>query len=204
MRTRGLALLVLGLSMAGWACAANPVATAGPAAVDPAHYQALHWRLIGPFRGGRVLTVAGIPGDSRHFYFGAVDGGVWSTQDAGRTWQPLFDSQPVGSIGAIAIAPSSPSTIYVGTGEADMRSDIVSIAGGDTITMRIAMTTDSIRESIGGRTATTCGSGTAAIGCRSTSARPCTSYLTSLSITCPRRRRATTGCAWITTLFSQR
>jgi photosystem II stability/assembly factor-like uncharacterized protein len=124
VRTRSLAWLVLGMVMAGWACAADPVANAGPAAVDPSYYQALHWRLIGPFRGGRVLTVAGIPGDGRHFYFGAVDGGVWTTQDAGRTWQPLFDHEPVGSIGAIALAPSSPSTIYVGTGEADMRSDI--------------------------------------------------------------------------------
>ncbi|MGH8198939.1 MAG: WD40/YVTN/BNR-like repeat-containing protein [Steroidobacteraceae bacterium] len=116
---RGLAWLVVGMSLANLACAA-----AGPSAIDSANYQALHWRLIGPFRGGRVLAVTGIPGDSRHFYFGSVDGGVWATQDAGRTWQPIFDGQPVGSIGAIAIAPSSPSTIYVGTGEADMRSDI--------------------------------------------------------------------------------
>ena len=94
------------------------------AAVDPALYQDLNWRLIGPFRGGRVLTVAGIPGDARRFYFGAVDGGVWATQDAGRTWQPIFDGEPDGSIGALAIAPSDPAMIYVGTGEADMRSDI--------------------------------------------------------------------------------
>jgi photosystem II stability/assembly factor-like uncharacterized protein len=121
---RALAWLVLGLSLARWACAADPIAAPGPGAVDPSDYQALHWRLIGPFRGGRVLAVTGIAGDSRHFYFGAVDGGVWATQDAGRTWQPLFDREPVGSIGAIAVAPSSPSIIYVGTGEADMRSDI--------------------------------------------------------------------------------
>lgn len=94
------------------------------ATVDPSLYQGLSWRLIGPFRGGRVLTVAGIPGDARHFYFGAVDGGVWATADAGRTWQPIFDSEPVGSIGALALAPSDPKTIYVGSGEADMRSDI--------------------------------------------------------------------------------
>ena len=71
-----------------------------------------------------MLAVAGIPGDSRHFYFGAVGGGVWATNDAGRTWQPIFDGEPAGSIGALAIAPSDPHTIYVGTGEADMRSDI--------------------------------------------------------------------------------
>jgi photosystem II stability/assembly factor-like uncharacterized protein len=116
---RGLAWLVVGLSLANLACAA-----AGPSAVGASDYQALQWRLIGPFRGGRVLAVTGIPGDSRDFYFGSVDGGVWKTQDAGRTWQPIFDGEPVGSIGAIAIAPSSPGTIYVGTGEADMRSDI--------------------------------------------------------------------------------
>src|SRR5574337_1084162 len=94
------------------------------ATVDPSLYQDLSWRSIGPFRGGRVLAVAGIAGDARHFYFGAVDGGVWATADAGRTWQPIFDSQPVGSIGALALAPSDPKTIYVGSGEADMRSDI--------------------------------------------------------------------------------
>ena len=84
----------------------------------------LHWRLLGPFRGGRVLTVAGVPGQPQHFYFGAVNGGVWETLDAGRTWQPIFDEEPVGSIGALAIAPSDPKVIYVGSGEADMRSDI--------------------------------------------------------------------------------
>jgi photosystem II stability/assembly factor-like uncharacterized protein len=115
-------------------CAAQPALPAAPSArlpgaspaarVDPALYQALRWRLIGPFRGGRVLAVAGIPGDALHFYFGAVDGGVWETSDAGRTWQPIFDAEPVGSIGALAIAPSDPRTLYVGTGEADMRSDI--------------------------------------------------------------------------------
>jgi photosystem II stability/assembly factor-like uncharacterized protein len=84
----------------------------------------LHWRLIGPFRGGRVLAVSGVPGQPQHFYFGSVNGGVWETNDTGRTWQPIFDSQPIGSIGALAIAPSDPQTIYVGSGEADMRSDI--------------------------------------------------------------------------------
>lgn len=99
-------------------------ATAQAAGFDPALFSDLHWRLIGPFRGGRVLAVSGVPGNPAHFYFGSVDGGVWETRDAGRTWQPIFDSQHVGSIGALAIAPSNPDVIYVGSGEADMRSDI--------------------------------------------------------------------------------
>src|SRR5919201_4693074 len=97
---------------------------AATAAVDPALYQELRWRLIGPFRGGRVLAVSGVPGEPEHFYFGSVNGGVWETRDAGRTWQPIFDSQPIGSIGALAVSRSNPNVIYVGSGEADMRSDI--------------------------------------------------------------------------------
>jgi len=99
-------------------------AVARAAAVDPSLFQELHWRLIGPFRGGRVLAVSGVPGEPDHFYFGSVNGGVWETRDTGRTWQPIFDDQPIGSIGALAIAPSNPKVIYVGSGESDMRSDI--------------------------------------------------------------------------------
>ncbi|HSC48246.1 MAG TPA: hypothetical protein VLG68_09175, partial [Gammaproteobacteria bacterium] len=78
----------------------------------------------GPFRGGRVLAVTGVRGEPKHFYFGSVDGGVWETDDTGRTWHPIFDAVQVGSIGAIALAPTDPKVIYVGSGEADMRSDI--------------------------------------------------------------------------------
>ncbi len=106
---------------AGWSSAAPPAAAPS---VDPALFSGLHWRLIGPFRGGRVLAVTGVPGEPDHFYFGSVGGGVWETSNAGRTWAPIFDGQPVASIGAIAVAPSNPRTIYVGSGEADMRSQI--------------------------------------------------------------------------------
>ncbi len=99
-------------------------AIAASSLVPPALFQGLHWRLIGPFRGGRVLAVTGVVQHPQRFYFGAVDGGVWRSDDAGRTWRPIFDGEPVGSIGAIAVAPSDPNVVYVGTGEADMRSDI--------------------------------------------------------------------------------
>ena len=99
-------------------------AAAEAAPVNPQLFQDLQWRSVGPFRGGRVLAVAGDPVDSRRFYFGGVNGGVWRTDDAGRTWVPIFDKVDIGSIGTIAVAPSSPKRIYVGTGEADMRSDI--------------------------------------------------------------------------------
>ena len=92
--------------------------------IDPALYSGLRWRSIGPFRGGRVNGVSGVPGQPNTFYFGSVGGGVWKTTNAGRTWNPIFDSQPIASIGAIGVAPSNPNVVYVGTGEADMRSQI--------------------------------------------------------------------------------
>ena len=92
--------------------------------IDPALYSGLSWRSIGPFRGGRVNGVSGVPGQPNTFYFGSVGGGVWKTTNAGRTWNPIFDSQPIASIGAIGVAPSNPNVVYVGTGEADMRSQI--------------------------------------------------------------------------------
>ncbi|MGA2353520.1 MAG: hypothetical protein ABSG02_03425 [Terriglobales bacterium] len=92
-------------------------------------FNGLRWRLIGPFRGGRVVAVAGVPGDSTTFYFGGVNGGVWKTTDAGTVWMPVFDNQPVGSIGALAVAPSDSKIIYAGTGESDIRSDLSSGIG---------------------------------------------------------------------------
>ena len=77
--------------------------------------------MIGPFRGGRVDAVSGVPGRPHEFYFGHVNGGVWKTINAGRTWAPVFDGQPVASIGALAVAPSNPDIVYVGTGESTLR-----------------------------------------------------------------------------------
>ena len=104
-----------------------PLTLAAAAPIQPPFsvpISGMKWRLIGPFRGGRALAVTGVRGQPNVFYFGAVDGGVWKTGDAGVVWKPVFNGRPFASIGAIAVAPSNPNVIYVGTGEADMRSDI--------------------------------------------------------------------------------
>src|SRR6202030_321650 len=87
-------------------------------------YGALQWRGIGPFRGGRAVAVAGVPGSPNVFYFGAAAGGVWKTIDAGATWKPIFDGVKAASIGAIAVARSKPNILYVGTGEGNLRGDV--------------------------------------------------------------------------------
>jgi hypothetical protein len=87
-------------------------------------YSGLHWRLIGPFRGGRTAAATGVHGRPNEFYFGSVNGGVWKSVDAGRVWRPVFDGQPVASIGAIAVSASSPDTVYVGTGESTLRDSV--------------------------------------------------------------------------------
>ena len=84
---------------------------------DAAKFPGLQWRLIGPFRAGRVTAVAGVPGDPNTYYFGTPGGGVWKTSDAGQVWHPIFDKERVASIGALAVAPSDPRVLYVGTGE---------------------------------------------------------------------------------------
>ncbi len=87
-------------------------------------YQEMRWRMIGPTRGGRTRAACGVPGQPNVFYMGAVNGGVWKSDDFGRTWNPIFDGQPTQSIGAIAVAPSDPNIIYVGSGEGLARPDL--------------------------------------------------------------------------------
>ncbi len=91
---------------------------------SPDLFKSLHWRSIGPFRGGRTRAVAGVPSQPNIFYIAQVNGGVWKTDDYGRTWTPIFDDQPTGSVGCIAVAPSDPNTIYVGSGEGLQRPDL--------------------------------------------------------------------------------
>ncbi|HVS82884.1 MAG TPA: hypothetical protein VHE60_14235 [Pyrinomonadaceae bacterium] len=93
------------------------ITTAALAQYNPESFSAMKWRLVGPHRGGRVTTVAGIPGKPAIYYFGTPGGGVWKTTDGGRVWKPIFDDAHVASIGALALAPSTPDVVYVGTGE---------------------------------------------------------------------------------------
>ena len=94
------------------------------AQLDDQLLKAMQYRLIGPFRGGRVLTVASIPGDPQTYYFGAASGGVWKSVDGGAHWSPTFDHEDIASIGSIAVAPSDPNILYVGTGEGCLRGNI--------------------------------------------------------------------------------
>jgi photosystem II stability/assembly factor-like uncharacterized protein len=111
-----LSFLILGLALTAGAMSAQQF--------DSSLYKGMKWRLIGPFRGGRVLAVAGIANQPETYYFGGVSGGVWKTTDSGQTWIPLSDKESFSSVGSIAVAESDPNVIYVGSGEACIRGNI--------------------------------------------------------------------------------
>jgi photosystem II stability/assembly factor-like uncharacterized protein len=112
-RVSGILFIALTVSVLSWA-----------QQIDQGLYQNMRWRMIGPFRGGRTVSAVGVRGQPNVFYIGVNNGGVWKTNDYGRTWTPIFDDQPAGSIGAIGVAPSDPNIVYVGSGEGLQRPDL--------------------------------------------------------------------------------
>ena len=118
--TRSQAVLRLLVCVLLFLCAGSSTAQQVPENT----YQELHWRMIGPFRGGRTRAATGVPSQPNVFYIGQVNGGVWKSDDYGRTWTPIFDHESTQSIGAIAVAPSNPNIVYVASGEGLHRPDL--------------------------------------------------------------------------------
>src|SRR5580700_8579903 len=104
-------------SIAGFLVLFLVAATATAQDVPPNLLQAMQWRLVGPHRGGRITSVSGVPRQPAIYYIGTPGGGVWKTENGGQVWKPIFDQEPVASIGALVVAPSNPRVVYVGTGE---------------------------------------------------------------------------------------
>lgn len=125
-----LALIILMAMVSQWTFAqrkAKPVTTAAPAPItqyDQKLFDAIQWREVGPFRGGRSATVTGVPGKPDLYYFGATGGGVWRTTDAGETWENISDGFFGGSIGSVSVSESDPNVIYVGGGENTVRGNV--------------------------------------------------------------------------------
>ncbi|HEY1301897.1 MAG TPA: hypothetical protein VGF24_00005, partial [Vicinamibacterales bacterium] len=121
MTLRSKRLLLAAAAVASsFAWPLTPVAQVGGSDL----FKELHWRTIGPFRGGRIKAATGVASQPNVFYVAAVNGGVWKSTDYGNTWKPIFDDQSTGSIGAVAVAPSDPKIIYVGSGEGLQRPDL--------------------------------------------------------------------------------
>ncbi|MGH8163210.1 MAG: WD40/YVTN/BNR-like repeat-containing protein, partial [Rhodanobacteraceae bacterium] len=114
---------VFSCALAALAALATPV-HAPAQTIGPKLFDAMRWRVIGPFRGGRTVAISGVPTQPGVFYMAPNNGGVWKTFDYGRTWNPIFDGQDTGSIGALAVAPSDPNVVYVGSGEGLRRPDL--------------------------------------------------------------------------------
>jgi photosystem II stability/assembly factor-like uncharacterized protein len=123
---RTLILLLLALSF-GANAQKKPTSTqSSTLSFDQSLYSGIHWRELGPFRGGRSCTVTGVRGNPNVYYFGGVGGGVWKSNDAGQTWENLTDNYFGGTIGAVAVAESDPNVVYVGEGEQTVRSNVSS------------------------------------------------------------------------------
>ncbi|HET9369466.1 MAG TPA: hypothetical protein VFO19_04440 [Vicinamibacterales bacterium] len=122
MRLRSIAAVLIAVALA--TATAADVAGRQTATFDAKIFAALKWRNIGPYRGGRTKAATGVRSQPNVFYIGVVNGGVWKSDDYGRTWTPIFDDQPTGSIGAIAVAPSDTNILYVGSGEGMQRPDL--------------------------------------------------------------------------------
>ena len=121
-KPRCAAFIISSLALLAAPLAAQPV--------DPALYSGMRWRQIGPFRAGRVSAVSGIPGNDAVYYMGTPGGGLWKTVDGGVVWKPIFDEEHVASIGAVAVAPSNPNIVYVGTGDVSLVGGAVNVGNG--------------------------------------------------------------------------
>src|SRR6185312_16224404 len=121
-----IAAAVLGMPHVNAAQPSTPVRV-GPATPYDSIFAGMKYRLVGPFRGGRADGVSGVAQQPNVYYFGSVSGGLWKTTDAGITWKPLWDHFPEASpsVGAVEVAPSDPNIVYVGTGEANIRGNVV-------------------------------------------------------------------------------
>ncbi len=126
IRSLGVALIVCFSAAGAGQAQTVPGASAAPASFVPGSeaYQSLRYRLVGPFRAGRTVGAVGIPSRPNIFFVGVNNGGVWKTDDYGRSWHPIFDGAPTGSVGDIAVSPSHPDVLYVGTGEGLHRPDL--------------------------------------------------------------------------------
>ncbi len=122
---RAVLIPVLAWLLAGVPARAAKPAVAPPAPLsDPQELAALEYRSIGPAWGGRATRATGVPGDPSTYYIATASGGIWKSTDGGFNWKPIFDDQPVSSIGSIAVAPSDPNVVYAGTGEANIRGNV--------------------------------------------------------------------------------
>jgi photosystem II stability/assembly factor-like uncharacterized protein len=116
--------LLIGLRLSAFVMLSSVFSTVFAQTPDTSLFGNLHWRMIGPHRGGRTVGGCGVPQQPNVFYIGVNNGGVWKTTDFGRTWAPIFDAEPTGSIGDVAVAPSDPNIVYVASGEGIQRPDL--------------------------------------------------------------------------------